>query len=136
MRFGHLDVFNHDTGGQIFFSLVQCKAAEAVSGEGGDAAWSEGAQRLQDYLAVIHGTRPELQRTGVYGAVAMGPWVTFYKYDDEQQGVQFWRPDHADPLHIDHDCVAVQDALDGILANHRGGAAGAGSTAFRKMFII
>lgn len=60
------------------FLIVQCKR---VSFETQDAVWAEAEEQLEEYLAATHKRTRPANRTPVYGAVAVGRRIGFYKYN-------------------------------------------------------
>ena len=60
------------------FLIVQCKS---VSFETQDAVWAEAEEQLEEYLAATHKRTRPANRTPVYGAVAVGRRIGFYKYN-------------------------------------------------------
>lgn len=115
--------FQHVHGQRKYFLITQCKSS---TGEGSDAAWDNGSSQLQWYLEIQHGTRPVGQRTPVYGILAIGRRVRFYRYNDTRREIVGFRPaanwanSHGGRRFFDiiDDAVWVQSALRHILHNH------------------
>lgn len=61
----------------------------------------DGAVQLQMYLGMKHGTRPTAQRTPVYGILAVGRSVRFFRYHVATQTIRPWRPGNG--LALGHD---------------------------------
>lgn len=79
-------------GGRLFrhcFLIVQCKR---VSFETQDAVWAEAEDQLEQYLASTHKRTRPANRTPVYGAVAVGRKIGFYKYNHNSKAIRAWRP--------------------------------------------
>lgn len=74
---------------RIFFLITQCKPQKQ---EGQDKAWEDAAEQLGTYLWMQHGKRPVRNRPDVYGIVAVGRRVRFFRYSDANQNVVPFRP--------------------------------------------
>ncbi|GIK05347.1 hypothetical protein Aspvir_009454 [Aspergillus viridinutans] len=70
------------------FLITQCKSAD---GEGQESVWSDGAGRPLRYLRTQHGNRRGLQRP-VYGILAIGRRVRFFRYYRATDDIRGWRP--------------------------------------------
>jgi hypothetical protein len=76
-------------GSHRCFLITQCKR---IGKQHDEYTWEEGANQLQDYLYKEHGTRARNQRTPVYGILAVGRRVRFFKYHDLTGSIEDWRP--------------------------------------------
>ncbi|KAK2761329.1 hypothetical protein FQN54_001851 [Arachnomyces sp. PD_36] len=83
-------------------------------------SWNHARDILGARLGSQFGSRPEGQRTPLYGIVAMGRRVIFLRYDDESQDVELWRPVPGGLLSMDmlNNAGEVQEVLNYILAEH------------------
>lgn len=100
------------------FLIVQCKRTGL---ETRTSTWGEGVQQLDQYLSATHRTR-HVNPTPVYGMVAVGMYMRVYQYHDATYSVgniiDPRVPSTAIPLHLENDCIAIQQILDHIKANH------------------
>jgi hypothetical protein len=98
------------------FFTVQCKPA---CHETSNEVWSTGARELGGHLYNAVGQRQGPDRTPAYGALAVGRYVKFFRYDYDEGTVMGWYA-HASggPYHVARDCLLVQNALDEIRNNH------------------
>ena len=85
----HTFQYRDDYSPAAKFLITQCKRPGL---EGRNVTWAEGVNQLIRYLSATHGTRPQGQRTPVYGIVAIGYYMRVYKYDDVHQDVDDWAP--------------------------------------------
>lgn len=121
--FGDFHTFELQQDRRIYFLITQCKATK---GEGEGELWRNGSERLRAYLENQHGNRPVAQRTPVYGILAVGRRVRFFRYNDANQAIDGWRPgaawaathDDKEFYDIVHEPRLVQSALRFILQNH------------------
>jgi hypothetical protein len=75
-------------GGQRrYFLITQCKGSVH---EHSEVAWTDGATQLQQYMIAQHLTRPVNARTPVYGILAVGRRVRFFRYKDTTQAIESW----------------------------------------------
>ncbi|KAJ6025963.1 uncharacterized protein N7446_013126 [Penicillium canescens] len=100
------------------FLIVQCKRTGL---ETRASTWGEGVQQLDQYLSATHRTR-HVNRTPVYGIIAVGMYMRVYLYDDATNSVRDIGdptvPSTAGRLHLKNDRIAIQQILDHIKANH------------------
>lgn len=81
--------------------------------------WSKGVRQLGGYIFAKVGQRRDAEQTIVYGAIAVGRYVKFLKYDYDQAGVTHWLPGRqAAPYMIGKDCRQIQAILDENLQGH------------------
>ena len=100
------------------FLIVQCKRAGS---ETRSSVWAEGVSQLNQYLAATHGTRRPLDRSPVYGIIAVGRFMRVYKYDDINRSVLNWSPrgvQAGKEWDLKEGDLTVQKILDHILNNH------------------
>lgn len=96
--------------------VVQCKSADH---ETRHFVWSEGVIQLGGYIFAKVGQRRDAEQTIVYGAIAVGRYVKFLKYDYDQADVTHWLPGRqAEPYMIGKDCRQIRAILDEILQGH------------------
>ena len=96
--------------------VVQCKSAEH---ETRHSMWSTGVGQLGGYIIAKIGQRRGVEQTTVYGAIAIGRYVKFLKYDYDQARVTHWLPGRqAAPYMIGKNCREIQPILDEILQGH------------------
>lgn len=57
-----------------------------------DAVLAEAEEQLDEYLASTHQYTQPVNRTPVYGAVAVGRKIAFYKYNYNSTQIRAWRP--------------------------------------------
>jgi hypothetical protein len=120
MGFSDLHTYQYPSAQQRAnkFLIVQCKRTGL---ETRAATWDEGVRQLDQYLSATHRTR-HVNRTPVYGIVAVGMYMRVYEYDDASNSVA----DIVHPrvpstrigLHLKNDRIAIQRILDHIKANH------------------
>lgn len=99
------------------FLIVQCKR---VSFETRDAVWAEAEEQLEEYLASTHKYTQSVNRTPVYGAVAVGPMIMFYKYNHNSTQIRAWRPAARSPFDVrgQNDPRLIESAMVYIEQNH------------------
>lgn len=120
----HTFQYNEATGQRSFILITQCKRYELRTRP---AEWQAATEQLRDYLNLQHQTQPTHD---VYGIVAIGDRVRFFKYNYQQKNVTAWRPPAGGLLPLSntvgkrhwYDLVAeaprVQRALEYILSHH------------------
>ncbi|KAK2757027.1 hypothetical protein FQN54_004996 [Arachnomyces sp. PD_36] len=103
-----------------YFLITQCKSCTR---EYADSVWNEGENQLEGYIRGQHGCRPVGERTPVYGILANGRHVKFFKYHDSTQTIQLWRP--GTPIdggryffHLRNEANRIQQALNFIRTHH------------------
>lgn len=72
-----------------YFLITQCKKYDdQFSGR----TWDDGEAQLAGYLSSQHRTRSPALRSPVYGILAIGKRVRFYRYDDNTRGIIQFQP--------------------------------------------
>lgn len=91
------------------FLVTQCKRREF---EYRNSGWAEGEAQLERYL---RGLRPRNRRGRLYGIVAVGRLVRFYKWNDNIDDIEAWS---ADAYHVVEDRSIIMAHLRYIRARH------------------
>lgn len=99
---------------EYHFCIVQCKR---LSAEGQTSVWNEARSQLRRYLPNL---KPKNRAHPVYGAVAVGRWVEFYRYNRRavagQDPLELF--ESTGKLHIARQCGTIDGILNDIKADH------------------
>lgn len=108
--------FERTGGGREFFLLAHCVPAT----DGCESAFAPEALRLGNRMRACIGNRPQDLRSPVYGILAVGRGVIFFRYDDEAEAAAVWRPFPGSLTYFDLENHAheIQEVLNYILSTH------------------